>query len=65
MVPFVATEQFARQEVSFVVSRFCQKYDAIENMEQGDGRIKFHHAIENRSGTGVQVRFHEAKCGAA
>lgn len=64
MAPFVAIEQFARQEVSFVVSRFCQKYDAIENMEKGDGRIKFHHAIENRSGTGVQVRFHEAKCGA-
>lgn len=54
-------EQFGRQEVSYVVSRFCQKYDSIENMEEGDGRIRLHHAIENRSGTGVQVRLHEAK----
>ncbi|KAI0849670.1 putative N-alkane-inducible cytochrome P450 [Daldinia vernicosa] len=54
-------QQFGRQEVSYVVSRFCQKYDRIENMEEGDGRIRLHHAIENRSGTGVQVRLHEAK----
>ena len=44
-----------------MVSRFCQKYDRIENMEEGDNRIRLHHAIENRSGTGVQVRLHEAK----
>ncbi|KAK7984131.1 hypothetical protein PG990_012846 [Apiospora arundinis] len=54
-------QQFGRQEVSYIVSRFCQKYDRIENMEQGDGRIRLHHAIENRSGTGVQIRLHEAK----
>ncbi|KAI1090214.1 putative N-alkane-inducible cytochrome P450 [Rostrohypoxylon terebratum] len=54
-------QQFGRQEVSYVVSRFCQKYDRIENMEEGNGRIRLHHAIENRSGTGVQVRLHEAK----
>ncbi|KAI1378806.1 putative N-alkane-inducible cytochrome P450 [Hypoxylon crocopeplum] len=54
-------QQFGRQEVSYVISRFCQKYDRIENMEEGDGRIRLHHAIENRSGTGVQVRLHEAK----
>ncbi|XXH05483.1 hypothetical protein Hte_011913 [Hypoxylon texense] len=54
-------QQFGRQEVSYVISRFCQKYDRIENMEQGDGRVRLHHAIENRSGTGVQVRLHEAK----
>ncbi|KAI1204810.1 putative N-alkane-inducible cytochrome P450 [Annulohypoxylon truncatum] len=54
-------QQFGRQEVGYVVSRFCQKYDRIENMEEGDGRIRLHHAIENRSGTGVQVRLHEAK----
>ncbi|KAI8624126.1 putative N-alkane-inducible cytochrome P450 [Xylariaceae sp. FL1651] len=53
-------QQFGRQEVSYVISRFCQKYDRIENMEEGDGRIRLHHAIENRSGTGVQVRLHEA-----
>ncbi|KAI1762330.1 putative N-alkane-inducible cytochrome P450 [Hypoxylon sp. FL1150] len=54
-------QQFGRQEVSYVISRFCQKYDRIENMEQGENRIRLHHAIENRSGTGVQVRLHEAK----
>ncbi|KAI0178934.1 putative N-alkane-inducible cytochrome P450 [Hypoxylon sp. FL1284] len=54
-------QQFGRQEVSYIISRFCQKYDRIDNMEQGDGRIRLHHAIENRSGTGVQVRLHEAK----
>ncbi|KAK8075123.1 hypothetical protein PG997_009786 [Apiospora hydei] len=54
-------QQFGRQEVSYIVSRFCQKYDRIENMEQGDGRIRLHHAIENRSGTGVQIRLREAK----
>ncbi|KAI0160793.1 putative N-alkane-inducible cytochrome P450 [Xylariaceae sp. FL1272] len=53
-------QQFGRQEVSYVISRFCQKYDRIENMEQGDNRILLHHAIENRSGSGVQVRLHEA-----
>ncbi|KAI2622508.1 putative N-alkane-inducible cytochrome P450 [Hypoxylon sp. NC1633] len=58
-------QQFGRQEVSYVISRFCQKYDRIENMEEGDGRIRLHHAIENRSGTGVQVRLHEAKASSA
>ncbi|KAI1802895.1 putative N-alkane-inducible cytochrome P450 [Daldinia bambusicola] len=58
-------QQFGRQEVGYVVSRFCQKYDRIENMEVGDGRIRLHHAIENRSGTGVQVRLHEAKAATA
>ncbi|CAJ2500194.1 Uu.00g030470.m01.CDS01 [Anthostomella pinea] len=53
-------QQFGRQEVGYVISRFCQKYDRIENMEEGDGRMRLHHAIENRSGTGVQVRLHEA-----
>ncbi|KAI5862998.1 putative N-alkane-inducible cytochrome P450 [Durotheca rogersii] len=54
-------QQFGRQEVSYVIARFCQKYDRIENMEEGDGEIRLHHAIENRSGTGVQVRLHEVK----
>ncbi|KAK7954435.1 cytochrome p450 protein [Apiospora saccharicola] len=48
-------------EVSYIVSRFCQKYDSIENMEQGDGQIRLHRAIENRSGTGVQIRIHEVE----
>jgi hypothetical protein len=39
--------------------RFLQRFDKCENME-GAGEIKLHTAIENRSGNGVQVRFHEA-----
>ncbi|KAK7751173.1 hypothetical protein SLS62_006857 [Diatrype stigma] len=53
-------QQFGRTEVSYVVCRFCQQYDRIENLEEGDGRPRLHQAIENRSGTGVQVRLHEA-----
>ena len=36
-----------------------QRFDQIENME-APGPIKFHQAIENHSGTGTQVRLHEA-----
>lgn len=53
-------EQFAFTETGYVIVRFCQRFDKMENMEEGDGRIRLHHAIENRSGTGVQVRLHEA-----
>jgi hypothetical protein len=53
-------EQLGRNEVSYVISRFCQRYDRIENTERGDGRMRLHQAIENRSGTGVQIRLHEA-----
>ena len=57
----IIEEQFALTQVGYVVARVCQQYDCIENMEQGDGKIRLHHAIENRSGTGVQVRLHRAK----
>ena len=46
-------------ETSVVVVRFVQRFDKIENMET-PGPIKLHHAIENRSGTGVQIKLHEA-----
>ena len=48
-------------EVSYLLVRFMQKFDRIENMEQpADAPIRLRHAIENRSGSGVMVRFHEA-----
>ncbi|EED22387.1 cytochrome P450, putative [Talaromyces stipitatus ATCC 10500] len=53
-------QQFAFTETGYVIVRFCQRFDRMENMEEGDGRIRLHHAIENRSGTGVQARLHEA-----
>ena len=46
-------------EASYLIVRFLQRFDKCENME-GPGEIKLHTAIENRSGTGVQVRFHQA-----
>ena len=53
-------EQFGLTETSYVVARLLQRFDGLENME-GPGRIRLHHAIENRSGSGVLVRLHEAK----
>jgi hypothetical protein len=52
-------EQFSLTEASYVTVRFLQRFDAIQNME-GPGEIVFHHTVSNRSGTGVQVRLHEA-----
>ncbi len=41
--------------------RILQRYDGIDCAERPrDARIRFHHTIENRSGTGVQVRLHRA-----
>jgi len=39
-----------------------QRYDRIDCAEvPQDAPIRFHHTIENRSGTGVQVRLQRAK----
>lgn len=46
----------------YVVVRLLQEFDALENLE-APGPIKFHHSIENQSGTGVQVRLHAAATG--
>ncbi|KAF8852932.1 putative cytochrome P450 [Acephala macrosclerotiorum] len=51
-------QQFAFTEASYCIVRMLQRFDVVENME-GPGEIKLHTAIENRSGTGVMVRFHE------
>jgi hypothetical protein len=37
-----------------------QTFDKLENLEP-PGPIKMHHTIENKSGTGVQVRLHAAR----
>lgn len=38
-----------------------QRYDCVENAESPpDAPIRFHHTIENRSGSGVQVKLHRA-----
>lgn len=46
-----------------MLARICQRYDAIENMEEGSNRLRLHTAIENKSGSGVQIRLHEAPPG--
>ncbi|KAL2430719.1 Cytochrome P450 monooxygenase [Exophiala dermatitidis] len=50
-------QQFARTEAMYTISRMLQIFDKVENLE-GLGPIKMHHTIENRSGSGVQVRLH-------
>ena len=51
----ILTEQFARFEASYVLMRLLRQFDRLENKEEGDGRIRMHHTIENRPGAGVQV----------
>jgi hypothetical protein len=43
----------------YTIVRLLQEFDGLENME-APGPMRFHHTIENRSGTGVQVRMHAA-----
>lgn len=54
-------EEFARIMAAYVIVRLLQRYDHIDNAEiPPDAPMKFHLTIENRSGSGVQVRLHEA-----
>ncbi|KAK4142529.1 cytochrome P450 [Dichotomopilus funicola] len=54
-------QQLARIKASYVVIRMLQRYDAILSAEYPpDAPIRFHHTIENRSGSGVQVRVHDS-----
>ena len=40
-----------------------QRFNKVENAEvPADSPIRFHHTIENRSGSGVQVRLYKADC---
>ncbi|KAI9668556.1 MAG: hypothetical protein M1831_000995 [Alyxoria varia] len=53
-------QQFALTEASYTIVRLLQRFDDIENVEP-PGPIRFHHALTNSSGTGIQVRLHAAK----
>lgn len=46
-------------ETSYIIIRFLQKYDQIENLEE-PGPVLYHHTVTNRSMNGVQVRLHKA-----
>ncbi|ESZ92114.1 hypothetical protein SBOR_7493 [Sclerotinia borealis F-4128] len=52
-------QQFSLTEASYIIVRFLQKYDQIENLEK-PGPVLYHHAVTNRSRNGVQVRLHRA-----
>ena len=45
-------------EASYVVARFVQRYDKIQNVEAA-GPIKYLTHLSMRSGTGVQVKLHQ------
>jgi cytochrome P450 len=58
------TEQLARIKAAYVTIRLLQRYDWVVNAEQPyNAPMRFHHTIENRSGSGVQVWLHEATPG--
>ncbi|KAK4238755.1 oxidoreductase-like protein [Achaetomium macrosporum] len=49
-------QQFARIKSAYVIIRMMQRYDQVANAETPpDARMRFHHTIENRSGSGVQT----------
>ncbi|KAL2126913.1 hypothetical protein VTI74DRAFT_11633 [Chaetomium olivicolor] len=53
-------QQLARVMTAYVTCRILQRYYDIDNEERPpNGPIRFHHTIENRSGSGVWVRLRE------
>ena len=58
-LPVFIAEQFALTEAKYITVRLLQHFDLLRDMDPIK-EIKLHTAIENRSGTGVQVILHEA-----
>ncbi|MCJ1264282.1 hypothetical protein MMC22_004153 [Lobaria immixta] len=52
-------QQFALTEISYIIVRFLQRFDRIDNMEP-PGPIQDNFLVNNEPGSGVQVRLHEA-----
>ena len=52
-------EQFALAEAHYVLVRFLQRYDGIENMEP-PGAIHYNRTILTKNGKGCQVKLHRA-----
>jgi cytochrome P450 len=56
----VKIEQLARIKASYVTIRMLQRYEFIENAdEHPDAPPRFHHTIENRSGSGCKVSLYD------
>ncbi|KAK4098122.1 cytochrome P450 [Parathielavia hyrcaniae] len=54
-------QQLARLKTAYIIIRLMQRFDRVANAEvPADARTRFHHTIENRSGSGVQVRLRYA-----
>jgi hypothetical protein len=54
------TEQFALTETSYVAVRLLQRFDKLENLDPTEV-IRHNLTLTDCSGTGVQVRLHEAR----
>ena len=52
-------EQLALTETTYTIVWFLQRYDLIENTKP-PGPIEYFSTLSTRSGTGVQVKLHEA-----
>jgi hypothetical protein len=58
------TEQLARIKAAYVTIRLLQRYDWVVNAERPyNAPMRFHHTIENTSGSGVKVWLHESTPG--
>ncbi|CAD6453172.1 62bc5f1e-fd12-4cc5-8561-06c4783eca05-CDS [Sclerotinia trifoliorum] len=53
----LVVKQFSLTETSYVVVRFLQKYNRVENLEK-PGWVLHHHTVSNRSKNGAEVRLH-------
>lgn len=57
----IITEQLTRIKAAYVTVRLLQRFDRVLNAEEPrNAPMKFHHTIENRSESGVQVRLRAA-----
>ena len=53
-------EQFALAEAHYVLVRFLQRYDRIENMEPPGAAIRYNMTILTKNGKGCKVKLHQA-----
>ncbi|KAK4121451.1 cytochrome P450 [Parathielavia appendiculata] len=55
-------QQLARLKTAYILIRLIQRFDRVYNAEvPADARTRFHHTIENRSGSGVQIKLRYAQ----
>ncbi|KAL1841100.1 hypothetical protein VTJ49DRAFT_7431 [Mycothermus thermophilus] len=53
-------QHLARLKATYVIIRMLQRYESIENADENpDAPPRFHHTIENRSGSGCKVMLYD------